>query len=141
MTGHTPPPFSDRERAGSPLAIPRAKDGTPARLVTIFGSVGPKREKLAHYIFDVGEPRYAEIVLPADGPLLSLARQVPAAAWHERELRDQYGVEIVGHPDPRPLIFHGNWPCGLHPMVDPLDRVPWSSRPYRFFEFYGVCRA
>ena len=136
MTGHTPL-FPGREGAGPTLAIPRAKNGTPARLVTIFGGSDPEGGKRAHYIFDVGEPSYAEIVLPADEPLLSLAHQAPAAAWHERELRDQYGVEIVGHPDPRPLIFHGNWPDGVHPMVDPVDGVPWANRDYHFLEVRG----
>jgi Ni,Fe-hydrogenase III large subunit len=137
MTSHTPPPFPDRERNGATPTIPQAKNGAPARLVTIFGSVDPKGGKRAHYIFDVGEPRYAEIAIPADEALLSLARQTPAAAWHERELRDQYGVEFVGHPDPRPLIFHGNWPDGVHPMVDRADGVPWASREYRFLEVQG----
>ena len=67
----------------------------------------------------------------------SIARQAPAAAWYERELHDQYGIEIVGHPDLRPLIFHENWPDGVYPMVDPVDNVPWSKRDYRFLQVQG----
>ncbi len=117
--------------------IPPTNDGRRARLVTIFGSLGRQREKRAHYIFDLGEPNYSEIVLPADSPLRSIARRTPAAAWYERELHDQYGVEIVEHPDLRPLIFHENWPDGVHPMVDLVDAVPWSKREYRFLEVQG----
>ena len=63
--------------------------------------------------------------------------QAPAAAWYERELHDQYGIEIIGHPDLRPLIFHENWPDGVYPMVDAVDNVPWSKRDYRFLQVQG----
>jgi len=122
---------------GTAFAIPRTREGALARLVTIFGSLGPSREKRAHYIFDAGEPAYSEIVLPADSPLPSIAREVPAAAWHERELHDQYGIELVGHPDPRPLLFHENWPDGVYPMVDRVDAVPQANREYRFLQVQG----
>jgi Ni,Fe-hydrogenase III large subunit len=122
---------------GPVLAIPQTKEGRPARLVTIFGSPGSYGEKWVHYIFDLGIPAYSEIVLPANSPLQSIARQLPAAAWHERELHDQYGIEIVGHPDLRPLIFHDNWPDGVYPMVDRVDDVPWSKREYRFLQIEG----
>jgi Ni,Fe-hydrogenase III large subunit len=123
--------------AGTALAIPRTREGALGRLVTIFGSLGPSREKRAHYIFDSGEPAYSEIVLPADGPLPSIAREVPAAAWPERELHDQYGIDLVGHPDPRPLLFHENWPDGVYPLVDRVDAVPQANREYRFLQVQG----
>jgi Ni,Fe-hydrogenase III large subunit len=119
------------------IAIPCTQEGAPARLVTIFGSLAPNHEKHVHYIFDLGGPDYSEIVLTADRPLASIAHQAPAAAWYERELHDQYGVEITGHPDPRPLILHENWPDGVYPLVDPVDNVPWSKRDYRFLQVQG----
>ena len=139
MRENTPASFPDGERAspGTMLAIPQTREGAPARLVTMFGSLGANRELRVHYVFDVGDPDYGEIVLPADGPLGSIALQAPAAAWYERELHDQYGIEIVGHPDLRPLIFHDNWPDGVYPMVDPVDDVPWSKREYRFLQVQG----
>jgi Ni,Fe-hydrogenase III large subunit len=116
---------------------PQGKNGRPARLVTLFGSLGPNRENRVHYVFDVGDPVYLEIVHPARGRIRSLSLEVPAAAWYERELHDQYGVEIAGHPDLRPLIFHENWPDGVYPMVDSVKDVPWSHREYRFLEVQG----
>ncbi len=110
----------------------------PARLVTIFGSLGPQTARSAFTTSLISEsPNYSEIVLPADGPLAVHRPQVPAAAWYERELHDQYGIEIVGHPDLRPLIFHDNWPDGVYPMVDRVDDVPWSKREYHFLQVQG----
>ena len=119
------------------LTIPHTEDGALARLVAVFGSLGPHREKRIHYIFDLGVPDYREIVLPAGGPIDSIALQAPAAAWYERELHDQYGIEIVGHPDLRPLMFHDNWPDGVYPMVDRAKDVPWAKREYCFLQVQG----
>lgn len=139
MRETSPASFPGGEAAspGSILVIPRTREGTPARLVTIFGSLTSNREKRVQYIFDVGGPEYSTIVLPADRPLRSIAPEVPAASWYERELHDQYGIEIVGHPDLRPLLFHENWPDDVHPLVDVVDNVPWSKRDYRFLEVQG----
>jgi Ni,Fe-hydrogenase III large subunit/Ni,Fe-hydrogenase III component G len=119
------------------FTIPHAKDGGLARLVTIFGALGEDRRTLAHYVFDVGAPEYAEIVVPINGPLPSIVRQVPAAAWYEREIHDQYGIQITGHPNLRPLIFHENWPGDVHPMVNPTNSVPWVNREYSFLQVQG----
>jgi Ni,Fe-hydrogenase III large subunit len=129
--------MTEKDSTGTMLAVPRTKEGASARLATIFGSLGPNREKRIHYIFDVGEPAYREFVMRADGALASIAPEVAAAAWYERELHDQYGIEIVGHPDLRPLIFHDNWPDGVYPMVDPVNDVRWSKREYRFLKVQG----
>jgi len=127
----------NRSDAGAAFLIPQTKEGVPARLVTIFGSLGAGGERRFHYVFDTGESRYAEIVLPAEAPVHSISPQVPAAAWYEREICDQYGVQIASHPDLRPLLFHDNWPSAVHPMVDPVAAVPWSKREYRFLEVRG----
>jgi Ni,Fe-hydrogenase III large subunit/Ni,Fe-hydrogenase III component G len=139
MTEDTPTRFPKNERVspGTMLTLPRSKDGGQARLVTIFGSLDSHGARRVHYVFDVGNPAYSEIVLPADGPVRSIAREVPAAAWYERELHDQYGIEIVGHPNLQPLIFHDNWPDSVHPMIDRVDDVPWTKRGYHFLEVQG----
>lgn len=128
---------SQRALSGTKPPIPQTEKGAPARLVTIFGTLSPIREKRVHYVFDIGRPDYREIVLVVGGPLGSIAPEAPAAAWYERELRDQYGIEILGHPDLRPLIFHDNWPDGVYPMTGPMDDVPWSKRQYNFLQVQG----
>lgn len=56
---------------------------------------------------------------PAEGPLEypSLTPILPAAAWYERELKDMFGFEPVGHPDLRPLVLHESFPEGFHPLL------------------------
>lgn len=136
MSSHSSPISSDRA-GGAALEIPGWKEGTLGRLVTIFGSLGPTQGRQVHYIFDTRQPRYSEFVHVVDGPLHSICRRVPAAAWYERELHDQYGIEIVDHPDLRPLVFHDNWPEGLYPMVHAPADIPWSKREYRFLDVKG----
>jgi len=130
-------PNSGRASPGTAFTLPQSKAGGAARLVTIFGSLDSHGASRVHYVFDVGKPAYSEIVRPANGPLRSIAHELPSAAWHERELHDQYGFEIVGQPDLRPLIFHDNWPDGVHPMIDRVDDVPWIKREYHFLQVQG----
>ncbi len=53
---------------------------------------------------------------PARIELPSIAVEVPAANWHEREAQDLFGIVFSGHPDPRPLVVHDGWPKGLYPL-------------------------
>ncbi len=64
---------------------------------------------------------------PACPEVPSLARAVPAANWHEREMQDLFGIVPLGHPDPRPLVVHDGWPPGTFPLRKTFDgsrRVP-----------------
>ena len=40
-----------------------------------------------------------------DANIPSVAEIYPAANWHERETRDMFGINFVGHPDLRPLLL------------------------------------
>jgi Ni,Fe-hydrogenase III large subunit/Ni,Fe-hydrogenase III component G len=40
----------------------------------------------------------------------------PALNWSEREAQDLFGLQAVGHPDPRSLVLHPGWPEGFHPL-------------------------
>jgi hydrogenase-4 component G len=111
-----------------------------ARLVSIFGSADENGRRV-HYLLDVDGEGYRTFDFPADAPIPSATAVTPGAAWYERELHDQYGIQIDGHPGMRPLIFHENWPDSLHPMVDDVSTVPWTNREYRFLRVRGegVC--
>jgi Ni,Fe-hydrogenase III large subunit/Ni,Fe-hydrogenase III component G len=45
----------------------------------------------------------------------SFAAQLPAVNWQEREIQDWFGLEAVGHPNPRRVALHDNWP-DVHPL-------------------------
>lgn len=114
-------------------------DGT--RLVSMFGSIDEEGKGRVHYILDVSNKVYRVLIVRVDGQIPSATLITPAAAWYERELHDQFGIEIEGHPDLRPLVFHENWPDGVHPMASDVASVPWAGREYRFLkiEGAGVC--
>ncbi len=46
----------------------------------------------------------------------SITPEVPAAHWYEREIADMFGLVPSGHPDPHPLVLHGLYPRGVHPL-------------------------
>lgn len=111
-----------------------------ARLVSIFG-LRERDETKVRYIVDVPGEGYRVLEQAVHGTLQSLTPTAPAAAWYERELHDQYGVESAGHPDPRPLLLHDNWPHEVHPMIASAESVRWAEEPYQFLqvEGEGVC--
>ena len=46
----------------------------------------------------------------------SLADLIPGAIPYERELRDMFGVDPVGNPDPRRATLPEDWPAGVYPL-------------------------
>jgi Ni,Fe-hydrogenase III large subunit len=143
MRDNKRPEDLDRQRGslGAEFSVPFAQSGVPARLVSLFGSLSQSRGVVVRYVFDVGAPEYQTIERQVDGPLASITPLVPAAAWYERELHDQYGVQLTGHPDLRPLLFHENWPEEIHPMLETPKEIPWANRDYPFLKVQGqgVC--
>ena len=79
------------------------------------------------------------VTLPADQPAVpSLADLSFPASRFEREMRDLFGIEPTGHPQPARLVLHQHWPDGWHPMrrrrrASPAirRRVPALPVPHR----------
>jgi Ni,Fe-hydrogenase III large subunit/Ni,Fe-hydrogenase III component G len=92
-----------------------------ARLVTVFAEDRVNAEGVFYnyYVFDrPGDPAWVilKASIPKDHPSFpSLAAEFPAVNWQEREIQDWFGIEAAGHPNPRRVALHDNWP-DVHPL-------------------------
>jgi Ni,Fe-hydrogenase III large subunit/Ni,Fe-hydrogenase III component G len=83
---------------------------------------------LVYYLFDHLDDRRFLLVstsIPADTLAFpSVAAEVPAVNWQEREIQDWFGLAAEGHPNPRRVALHDNWP-EIHPLRKdfPIDTV------------------
>src|ERR1035441_4403384 len=102
IAGHLPTPWASR------VAAVFAEDRTAAE--GLFYN---------HYVFEqAGNPCYVilEAPVPARDPRFpSLAAELPAVNWQEREIQDWFGLAADGHPNPRRGALHDNWP-DVHPL-------------------------
>jgi Ni,Fe-hydrogenase III large subunit/Ni,Fe-hydrogenase III component G len=97
------------------------------------------------YIFSLPSANlFIEIAcaVPAEHPEYpSVTPLLPAAHWYEREARDMFGVVPIGHPDPRRLVLHDDWPRGYHPLRKDVPghiRPPIAEeRPFPFRPVHG----
>lgn len=95
------------------------------------------------YVFSL--PAFDEFIrlradLGPDGAYPAITPAVPAAHWYEREAKDLFGIEPVGHPDPRRLVLHDQFPHGYHPLrksVDSTTQPPIDARRFDYFEVHG----
>ncbi len=115
------------------------------KLTTMVGlDLNPLGGNLAvEFVFSI--PAFDEFVriradLGATGTYQALTPTVAAAQWYEREAKDLFGIDPVGHPDPRRLVLHESFPHGYHPMrkdVDPIAAPPVDARRFDYFEVHG----
>jgi len=73
-----------------------------------------------HYLFANDRENWfvhATADLPPDDPTIpSLATFTYPASRFEREIKDLFGIEPIGHPDQRPLVRHAFWPEEYFPL-------------------------
>jgi Ni,Fe-hydrogenase III large subunit/Ni,Fe-hydrogenase III component G len=120
--------------------------GHQARIVTVFSEDRVSGEGLfyTYYVFDrLGDPTWVilKAPIPEDRPSFpSLAAELPAINWQEREIQDWFGLEAVGHPNPRRVALHDNWP-DVHPLRKdfPLETVlpPFEGERHIYRPTYG----
>src|ERR1017187_728193 len=95
-------------QSGSGLAAVFAEDRTPSE----------ERYNL-YYVFEHPEDsRYLLVRAPvasAHPAFPSVAAEIPAVNWQEREIQDWFGLVADGHPNPRRVALHDNWP-DVHPL-------------------------
>lgn len=108
----------------------RLRHRLPLTLVTMVASDERQRSGgfMLRYIFAVERTTtFLELCVALDGndpesaTFPSLTAVLPAANWYEREAHDLFGLDPVGHPDPRPLALHDHWPLGVAPLRHDYD--------------------
>lgn len=97
-----------------------------------------------YYIFtnrEAGQKLIVRTQIDPEKPLFqSITSFVHAAALYEREIQDLFGLLPIGHPDPKRLVFHSNWPTGIHPMrkdFDGKERPKWAHEETKFQKVEG----
>ena len=102
-------------------------DGTSMRAVYLFTGGPPDSRVELHVPVDRSRPQVP-----------SLAGLSFPACRFERELSDLFGIEPVGHPQPRRLVLHQHWPAGWHPMRNGSGDVPQMVADAGSFPFVPV---
>ena len=98
------------------------------RAATVFAEDRRRQEGcfIVYYVFEHPEDRRYLLLRTPDvaGTFPSIAAEIPAVNWQEREIQDWFGLEAEGHPNPRRVALHDNWP-DVQPMRKdfPIDTV------------------
>ena len=114
----------------APAAVRFLETHYAARLLSVFAEdrVAAEGVFYNYYVFErPADPGYLILQTPipsAEPRFPSLAAELPAVNWLEREIQDWFGLEPLNHPNPRRVALHDNWP-DVHPLRKdfPLDQV------------------
>lgn len=97
-----------------------------------------------YYLFHAPEVQgfllLTSAVTEEEGSFPSIAPVIPHANWYEREVKDLLGLEPIGHPDPRRLVLHEDWPEGNYPLRKEFNlntQVPRVKGNYKFQHVEG----
>jgi Ni,Fe-hydrogenase III large subunit/Ni,Fe-hydrogenase III component G len=116
--------------ADSRPAISILREEQKARVAAVFAEDRRSAERcfLNHYVLEFpGNPCYLILTtrIDPDQPVFpSLSAELPSLNWQEREIQDWFGIQLEGHPNPRRVALHDNWP-NVHPLRKdfPVDCV------------------
>jgi Ni,Fe-hydrogenase III component G len=88
-------------------------------------------EILYHFtIEDINLMINVRVKLDREKPVVdSLAPDIEALNWIEREMHELLGIEFKGHPDMRRLLLPDSWPEGVHPLRQ--DYAEWDQSAVR----------
>lgn len=100
---------------------------TPLKIITAFDERAEGGRFRVMYVFGLpGENLFLAPYIRVDEEFPSLTPSFHEASIYERKIRSFFGLEPRGHPNPRPLILHENWPEGIFPLRKDFD---WRTRP------------
>lgn len=115
-------------------------------LVTIVATDDRKTSgafSIRYFFSDDELHQYIALVIKIDVKDLSfpsITPRVHEASWYEREIQDMFGLEPLGHPNPKRIIMHENWPTNIYPLRKdfPYDkRVLTAHEKYDFYRMEG----
>ena len=96
-----------------------------------------------YYVFSLDGAGFVilRVRVPADSPAItSLTDAIPAVNWQEREMQDLFGIQLIGHPNPRRCALHDDWP-DVHPLRKDFDfkteLPPFVGERHKFREVEG----
>src|SRR5664280_2159585 len=112
------------------------------RLALMAAHDDPDRLRVVYsFLRPVGQRHELTLEVPRDEPWIpTLAHFSFPAGRFEREIRDLYGIRPHGHPMPKRLVRHGQWPTGYCPMrhdADPNPRFNADLGSYPFIPVEG----
>ena len=58
---------------------------------------------------------------PRTAPSIVGLSRGPSVDWHEREIKDLFGLSFEGHPRLGEFVLHEDWPEGVNPMRRSFD--------------------
>src|SRR6185295_5675383 len=93
------------------------------RLAMVFGIDRRKEEGVFYLHYTFACDRAGGFILirtpvPVSEPEFpSLTPVIPAVNWQEREIQDWFGLTAAGHPNPRRVALHDDFPDGVYPLL------------------------
>lgn len=75
-----------------------------------------------------------------DPSFLSITPHIHEASWYEREIKDMFGLNPAGHPDPKRIVAHENWPDKIYPLRKDFSqnsRISFANEKYEFSRLDG----
>jgi len=116
------------------------------RFLFLFASDDRKETGYFHirYVFSYyHQDRFLVLVVKVnekDRTFPSITPWMPLASWQEREVQDLFGLKALGHPDPRALVLHEDWPQGKYPLRKDFSfsgKIPRIKGEYIFEKVEG----
>ncbi|MEK7130156.1 MAG: NADH-quinone oxidoreductase subunit C [Patescibacteria group bacterium] len=117
------------------------KHNLPLKIITATDERGENGCFKIFYVF--GVPKENVFLAPfirieSSEEFPSLTSEIHEASTYERKIKTFFGLDPKGHPNPRALILHENWPQGVFPLRKDFN---WQTRPAEakeHFEFYKI---